>query len=164
MAKKHVYLKEEPISAAGPDGTTVRKEGFIPTKAEDIKVTQIDENGAKLNQEYYLSWVNQTGAEHKQWPDGRQGLIANMEDNTKRYWIMGQDGGVREYKKYPGGGFFVEDWKRKLDRSFGITDEMWERKDKKIDLYHALMFFALIVIPAVTVVGTIAWFWNQAVN
>lgn len=164
MAKKHVYLKEEPISAAGPDGTTVRKEGFIPTKAEDIKVTQIDENGAKLNQEYYLSWVNPTGTEVKQWTDGRIGLIANMEDDTKKYWIMGQDGNVREYKKYPGGGFFVEDWKRKLDRSFGITDEMWERKDKKIDLYHALMFFAFIVIPAVTVVGTIAWFWHQAVN
>lgn len=164
MAKKHVYLKEEPISAAGPDGTTVRKEGFIPTKAEDIKVEQIDENGAKLNQEYYLSWVNQTGTEVRQWTDGRIGLIANMEDDTKKYWIMGQDGNVRQYKKYPGGGFFVEDWKRKLDRSFGITDEMWERKDKKIDLYHALMFFALIVIPAVTVVGTIAWFWHQAVN
>lgn len=164
MAKKYVYIKEEPISAAGPDGTTVRKEGFIPTKAEDIKVTQIDENGAKLNQEYYLSWVNPTGTEVKQWTDGRIGLIANMEDDTKKYWIMGQDGNVREYKKYPGGSFFVEDWKRKLDRSFGITDEMWERKDKKIDLYHALMFFALIVIPAVTVVGTIAWFWHQAVN
>lgn len=164
MAKKHVYVKEEPISAAGPDGTTMRKEGFIPTKPEDIKVTQIDENGAKLNQEYYLSWVNPTGTEVKQWTDGRIGLIANMEDDTKKYWIMGQDGVVREYKKYPGGGFFVEDWKRKLDRSFGITDEMWERKDKKIDLYHALMFFVLIVIPAVTVVGTIAWFWHQAVN
>lgn len=164
MAKKYVYIKEEPISAAGPDGTTVRKEGFTPTKAEDIKVEQINPEGAKLNQEYYLSWVNQTGAEHKQWPDGRQGLIANMEDDTKKYWIMGQDGNVREYKKYPGGSFFVEDWKRKLDRSFGITDEMWERKDKKIDLYHALMFFVLIVIPAVTVVGTIAWFWHQAVN
>lgn len=164
MAKKYVYIKEEPISAAGPDGTTVRKEGFIPTKAEDIKVEQINPEGAKLNQEYYLSWVNQTGAKHKQWPDGRQGLIANMEDDTKKYWIMGQDGEVRRYKKYPGGGFFVEDWKRKLDRSFGITDEMWERKDKKIDLYHALMFFVLIVIPAVTVVGTIAWFWHQAVN
>lgn len=164
MAKKYVYIKEEPISAAGPDGTTVRKEGFIPTKAEDIKVEQINPEGAKLNQEYYLSWVNQTGAEHKQWPDGRQGLIANMEDDTKKYWIMGQDGNVRQYKKYPGGGFFVEDWKRKLDRSFGITDEMWERKDKKIDLYHALMFFVLIVIPVATVVGTIAWFWHQAVN
>ena len=164
MAKKYVYIKEEPISAAGPDGTTVRKEGFVPTKAEDIKVAQIDENGAKLNQEYYLSWVNPTGTEVKQWPDGRIGLIANMEDDTKKYWIMGQDGEVRKYKKYPGGGFFVEDWKRKLDRSFGITDEMWERKDKKIDLYHALMFFVLIVIPAVTVVGTIAWFWHQAVN
>ena len=164
MAKKYVYIKEEPISAAGPDSTTVRKEGFIPTKAEDIKVEQINPEGAKLNQEYYLSWVNQTGAEHKQWPDGRQGLIANMEDDTKKYWIMGQDGNVREYKKYPGGSFFVEDWKRKLDRSFGITDEMWERKDKKIDLIHGLMFFVLIVIPAVTVVGTIAWFWHQAVN
>ena len=41
MAKKHVYLKEEPISAAGPDGTTVRKEGFVPTKVEDIKVEEI---------------------------------------------------------------------------------------------------------------------------
>ena len=145
MAKKYSYIKEEPISAAGPDGTPVRKEGFVPTKAEGIKVEQIDENGAKLNQEYYLSWVNQTGAKPKQ-------------------WIMGQDGNVREYKKYPGGGFFVEDWKRKLDRSFGITDEMWERKDKKIDLIHGLMFFALIVVPAVTIVGTIAWFWHQAVN
>lgn len=164
MAKKHVYLKEEPISAAGPDGTTVRKEGFIPTKAEDIKVEQINPEGAKLNQEYYLSWVNQTGTKVRQWTDGRLGLVAEMEDDTEKYWIMGQDGEVRRYKKYPGGGFFVEDWKRKLDRSFGITDEMWERKDKKIDLYHALMFFALIVIPAVTVVGTIAWFWHQAVN
>lgn len=164
MAKKYVRIIEEPISAAGPDGTTVRKEGFVPTKPEDIKVTQIDENGAKLNQQYYLSWVNPTGTEVKQWTDGRIGLIANMEDDTKKYWIMGQDGEVRRYKKYPGGSFFVEDWKRKLDRSFGITDEMWERKDKKIDLYHALMFFVLIVIPAVTVVGTIAWFWHQAVN
>ena len=164
MAKKHVYLKEEPISAAGPDGTTVRKEGFVPTKVEDIKVEEINPEGAKLNQEYYLSWVNQTGAKPKRWPDGRLGLVAEMEDDTEKYWIMGQDGEVRKYKKYPGGGFFVEDWKRKLDRSFGITDEMWERKDKKIDLYHALMFFALIVIPAVTVVGTIAWFWHQAVN
>ena len=164
MAKKYVRIIEEPISAAGPDGTTVRKEGFVPTKPEDIKVTQIDENGAKLNQEYYLSWVNPTGTEIKQWTDGRIGLIANMEDDTKKYWIMGQDGEVRRYKKYPGGSFFVEDWKRKLDRSFGITDEMWERKDKKIDYIHAAMFFALIVIPAVTIVGTIAWFWHQAVN
>lgn len=164
MAKKYVYIKEEPISAAGPDGTTVRKGGFIPTKAEDIKVEQIDENGAKLNQEYYLSWVNQTGAEHKQWPDGRQGLIANMEDDTKKYWIMGQDGNVRQYKKYPGGGFFVEDWKRKIDRSFGITDEMWERKDKKIDLIHAFMFFVLVIVPAFAVVGSLAWWLHNAVN
>lgn len=164
MAKKYVYIKEEPISAAGPDGTTVRKEGFIPTKAEDIKVTQIDENGAKLNQEYYLSWVNPTGTEVKQWTDGRIGLIANMEDDTKKYWIMGQDGNVREYKKYPGGSFFVEDWKRKLDRSFGITDEMWERKDKKIDLIHALMFFVLIIVPAFAVVGSLAWWLHNAVN
>lgn len=164
MAKKYVYIKEEPISAAGTDGTTVRKEGFIPTKAEDIKVTQIDENGAKLNQEYYLSWVNPTGTEVKQWTDGRIGLIANMEDDTKKYWIMGQDGNVREYKKYPGGSFFVEDWKRKLDRSFGITDEMWERKDKKIDLIHAFMFFVLIIVPAFTVVGSLAWWLHNAVN
>ena len=164
MAKKYAYIKEEPISAAGPDGTTVRKEGFIPTKAEDIKVTQIDENGAKLNQEYYLSWVNQTGAKLKHWPDGRIGLVAEMEDDTEKYWIMGQDGNVREYKKYPGGGFFVEDWKRKLDRSFGITDEMWERKDKKINLIHAFMFFVLIVVPAVTIAGGVAWWLHNIFN
>lgn len=164
MAKKYVRVIEDPISAAGPDGTTVKREGFVPLKAEDIKVEQIDENGAKLNQEVYFSWVNPTGTKPKQWPDGRLGLEAKMEDGTEKYWIMGQDGEVRRFKKYYNGEFYVEDWKRKLDRSFGITDEMWERKDKKIDLYHALMFFVLIVIPAVTVVGTIAWFWHQAVN
>lgn len=155
--KKYSYIKEEPISAAGPHGTTVKKEGFIPLMAEDIKVEQIDPAGAKKNQEIYFSWVNPTGTEVKQWQDGRIGLIANMEDETKKYWIMGQDGNVRQYKKYPGGGFFVEDWKRKLDRSFGITDEMWERKDKKIDKIHAIMFFTLIVLPMVVAAGGIAW-------
>lgn len=163
MSKKYVRVIEDPISAAGPDGTTVKREGFVPLKPEDIKVTQYDEDGAKKNQEYYMSWVNATGTDVKQWTDGRIGLIANMEDGNKKYWIMGQDGEVRRYKKYPGGGFFVEDWKRKLDRSFGITDEMWERKDKKIDKIHALMFFVLIVLPFLAVAGGVAWLWLRSI-
>lgn len=159
--KKYSYIKEDPISAAGPDGTTIRRPDFVPTNAEDLKVEQIDPAGAKKNQDYYLSWVNPTGTEIKQWPDGRIGLIANMEDDSKKYWIMGQDGIVRQYKKYPGGSYFVEDWKRKLDRSFGITDEMWERKDKKIDKIHAIMFFVLIVLPLVVVSGGVAWWLHN---
>lgn len=155
--KKYSYIKEDPISAAGPDGTTVKREGFVPLKAEDVKVEQIDPDGAKKNQEYYLSWVNQTGAKLKQWQDGRFGMIAEMEDGTEKYWIMGQDGEVRRYKKYYNGEFYVEDWKRKLDRSFGITDKMWAEKSNKIHVIHALMFFVLIVLPmaAVAVSGAL---------
>lgn len=162
--KKYDYVIEDPISAAGPDGTTIRRPDFVPMEAEALKVEQLDPDGAKKNQEYYLSWVNPTGTDIKQWPDGRIGLIANMESGTKKYWIMGQDGNVRQYKKYPGGSFFVEDWKRKLDRSFGITDEMWERKDKKIDKIHALMFFVLIVLPFAAIAGGGAWWLHTIFN
>lgn len=164
MAKKYVRVIEDPISAAGPDGTTVKREGFVPLKAEDIKVEQIDPNGAKLNQEVYFSWVNQTGVEPKQWPDGRLGLVAKMEDGTEKYWIAGQDGEVRRYKKYYNGEFYVEDWKRKLDRFFGITDKMWVEKSNKIHVIHAIMFFVLIVLPMVIVAGGGAWWLHSIFN
>lgn len=160
--KKYSYIKEEPISAAGPNGTTVKKEGFIPLMAEDIKVEQIDPAGAKKNQEIYFSWVNQVGAKLKQWPDGRFGFEAEMEDGTKKYWILGQDGEVRKYKKYFNGEFYVEDWKRKLDRAFGITDKMWAEKSNKIDMIHAIEFFTLIVLPLLAIAVGGAW-WLRSI-
>ena len=164
MAKKYVRAIEDPISAAGPDGTTVKREGFVPLKAEDIKVEQIDEKGAKLNQEVYFSWVNPTGTKPKQWPDGRLGLEVKMEDGTEKYWIEGQDGEVRRFKKYYNGEFYVEDWKRKLDRFFGITDKMWVEKSNKIHVIHAIMFFVLIVLPMVIVAGGGAWWLHNIFN
>lgn len=164
MAKKYVRVIEDPISAAGPDGTTVKREGFVPLKAEDIKVEQIDENGAKLNQEVYFSWVNPTGTKPKQWPDGRLGLEAKMEDGTEKYWIVGQDGEVRRFKKYYNGEFYVEDWKRKLDRFFCITDKMWVEKSNKIHVIHAIMFFVLIVLPMVIIAGGGAWWLRSIFN
>lgn len=85
-----------------------------------------------------------------------------MEDGTEKYWIMGQDGNVRKYKKYFNGEFYVEDWKRKLDRFFGITDKMWAEKSNKIDKIHAIMFFTLIVLPLLAIVGGGAW-WLRSI-
>ena len=147
--KKYSYIKEEPIGILGPGpyGKFGKKEGFIPRNAEDIKVVQVDPEGAKANQEYFLSWVNQNGGTPIMFATGRLGLKAEMEDGTVKYWGLGQDGEVRRYKKYSDGGYYVEDRQRKLERSFGISDEMWARKDNKIDLIHAIMFFVLICLP-----------------
>ena len=87
-----------------------------------------------------------------------------MEDGTEKYYRVNQMGNIQRMKKVSlasGDVFIVEDWKRKLDRFFGISDEMYIRLDKKIDYIHAGMF-GLGTLVAIGVVGSIAW-WLRGI-
>ena len=157
---KYVYVVEQWSGALEKGGAWIPREGFVPENLEDIKVVQLNPESVKANQEIYFSWVNQTGVTFVRYSDGRKGLKITMEDGTEVYYRVSQMGKVQKMKKVvrPNGDevFIVDDWKRKLDRFFGISDEMYIRLDKKIDLIHAGMF-GLGTLIALGVVSSIAW-------
>lgn len=157
---KYVYVVEQWSGALEKGGAWNPREGFVPENLEDIKVVQLNPEAVKPNQEVYYSWVNQTGVTFVRYSDGRKGLKITMEDGTEVYYRVNQMGKIQKMKKVvrPNGDevFIVDDWKRKLDRFFGISDEMYIRLDKKIDLIHAAMF-GLGTLIALGVVGSLAW-------
>ena len=156
---KYVYVVEQWSGALEKGGAWNPREGFVPENLEDIKVVQLNPESVKANQEIYFSWVNQTGVTFVRYSDGRKGLKITMEDGTEKYYRVNQMGNIQRMKKVStetGDVFIVEDWKRKLDRFFGISDEMYIRLDKKIDLIHAGMF-GLGTLIAIGAVGSLAW-------
>lgn len=156
---KYVYVVEQWSGALEKGGAWNPREGFVPENLEDIKVVQLNPEAVKPNQEVYYSWVNQTGVTFVRYSDGRKGLKITMEDGTEVYYRVNQMGKIQKMKKVStkdGDVFIVDDWKRKLDRFFGISDEMYIRLDKKIDLIHAAMFGVGTLI-ALGVVGSLAW-------
>lgn len=154
--KKYVYVVEEWSGALEKGGQWNPREGFVPEKLEDIKVEQLQEDAVKPNQEIYFSWVNQTGVTFVRYSDGRKGLKITLEDGTVQYYRVNQMGKVQKMKKV-GDVFIVDDWKRKLDRFFGISDEMYIRLDNKIHLIHAIEFLVLIILPLAAIAGGVAW-------
>lgn len=156
---KYVYVVEQWSGALEKGGAWNPREGFVPENLEDIKVEQLNPEAVKPNQEVYYSWVNQTGVTFVRYSDGRKGLKITMEDGTEVYYRVNQMGKIQKMKKVSmkdGDVFIVDDWKRKLDRFFGISDEMYIRLDKKINLIHAGMF-GLGTLIALGVVGSLAW-------
>lgn len=156
---KYVYVVEQWSGALEKGGAWNPREGFVPENLEDIKVEQLNPEAVKPNQEVYYSWVNQTGVTFVRYSDGRKGLKITMEDGTEVYYRVNQMGKIQKMKKVSmkhGDVFIVDDWKRKLDRFFGISDEMYIRLDKKIDLIHAGIF-GLGTLIALGVVGSLAW-------
>jgi hypothetical protein len=156
---KYVYVVEQWSGALEKGGAWKPREGFVPENLEDIKVVQLNPEAVKPNQEVYYSWVNQTGVTFVRYSDGRKGLKITMEDGTEVYYRVNQMGKIQKMKKVSmkdGDVFIVDDWKRKLDRFFGISDEMYIRLDKKIDYIHAGMF-GLGTLIALGVVGSLAW-------
>lgn len=161
---KYVYVVEQWSGALEKGGAWNPRKGFVPENLEDIKVVQLNPESVKANQEIYFSWVNQTGVTFVRYSDGRKGLKITMEDGTEKYYRVNQMGNIQRMKKVGEGAdavFIVEDWKRKLDRFFGISDEMYIRLDKKIDYIHAAMF-GLGTLVALGVVGSIAW-WLRGI-
>lgn len=161
---KYVYVVEQWSGALEKGGAWNPREGFVPENLEDIKVVQLNPESVKANYEIYFSWVNQTGVTFVRYSDGRKGLKITMEDGTEKYYRVNQMGNIQRMKKVStetGDVFIVEDWKRKLDRFFGISDEMYIRLDKKIDYIHAGMF-GLGTLIALGVVGSIAW-WLRGI-
>lgn len=159
---KYVYVVEQWSGALEKGGAWNPREGFVPENLEDIKVVQLNPEAVKPNQEVYYSWVNQTGVTFVRYSDGRKGLKITMEDGTEIYYRVNQMGKIQKMKKVStesGDVFIVDDWKRKLDRFFGISDEMYIRLDKKIDLIHAAMF-GLGTLIAIGVVGSLAWWFH----
>ena len=156
---KYVYVVEQWSGALEKGGAWNPREGFVPENLEDIKVVQLNPEAVKPNQEVYYSWVNQTGVTFVRYSDGRKGLKITMEDGTEVYYRVNQMGKIQKMKKVSmkdGDVFIIDDWKRKLDRFFGISDEMYIRLDKKIDYIHAAMF-GLGTLIAIGVVGSLAW-------
>ena len=156
---KYVYVVEQWSGALEKGGAWKPREGFVPENLEDIKVVQLNPEAVKPNQEVYYSWVNQTGVTFVRYSDGRKGLKITMEDGTEVYYRVNQMGKIQKMKKVStesGDVFIVDDWKRKLDRFFGISDEMYIRLDKKIDYIHAAMF-GLGTLIAIGIVGSLAW-------
>lgn len=156
---KYVYVVEQWSGALEKGGVWNPREGFVPENLEDIKVVQLNPEAVKPNQEVYYSWVNQTGVTFVRYSDGRKGLKITMEDGTEVYYRVNQMGKIQKMKKVStkdGDVFIVDDWKRKLDRFFGISDEMYIRLDKKIDYIHAAMF-GLGTLIAIGIVGSLAW-------
>ena len=156
---KYVYVVEQWSGALEKGGAWNPREGFVPENLEDIKVVQLNPEAVKPNQEVYYSWVNQTGVTFVRYSDGRKGLKIAMEDGTEVYYRVNQMGKIQKMKKVStkdGDVFIVDDWKRKLDRFFGISDEMYIRLDKKIDYIHAAMF-GLGTLIAIGIVGSLAW-------
>lgn len=157
---KYVYVVEQWSGALEKGGVWNPREGFVPENLEDIKVVQLNPEAVKPNQEVYYSWVNQTGVTFVRYSDGRKGLKITMEDGTEVYYRVSQMGKIQKMKKVgegPDAVFIVDDWKRKLDRFFGISDEMYIRLDKKIDLIHAAMFGVGVAIAAAAVCGAALW-------
>lgn len=156
---KYVYVVEQWSGALEKGGAWNPREGFVPENLEDIKVVQLNPEAVKPNQEVYYSWVNQTGVTFVRYSDGRKGLKITMEDGTEIYYRVNQMGKIQKMKKVStesGDVFIVDDWKRKLDRFFGISDEMYIRLDKKVDYIHAAMF-GLGTLIAIGIVGSLAW-------
>lgn len=153
MSKK--LIKENPISEFGDNGKIHPKKGYVAIEAKDIKVLQLNPETVKDSRNIYLSWINQDGVEFVMYPNGSRGLRLTFEDGTKRYYVVSKSGKIQLLREYKG-TFYVEDWKRKFDRFFGISDEMWHTKSWKINLIHALMFIGFSAV-AVGLTGIIAW-------
>lgn len=135
------------------------RDGWKYTEAKDVKVVQMDEKLNKLVKSN-LGLINLEGVEFILDSVGHRGLRVKFEDGTEKFIIVDRYGKVREHKMTKFGLMQNTLW-TKVERFFGISDELRAKPTKKIDFIHLCMFLLGVTVVG-GLFGLLAWFINSS--
>lgn len=96
----------------------------------------------------YDNLRNDIGVDLIVYPNGARGLRLTGKDGSEKFYEVLLDGSIIEVIPYKDTFLYNGFW-NKIERFFGVSNEMRYTNSKKIDLVHALMFGVGIAVVTV---------------